>query len=107
MGQLEPYVLGLTGGKGPPAAGWAHVMDARRCTAVAVAGFGRRTADRIEVQASGRLVISRGFQPPERGPPPTEKRLTFWLHFVDMPPHVGAVTSPQSMLAPLEVEWRD
>src|SRR2546426_1442054 len=31
VGQLEPYVLGPTGGKGPPAEGWAHVMDARRC----------------------------------------------------------------------------
>jgi hypothetical protein len=107
-GQLEPYVLGPTGGKGPPAEGWAHVMDARRCTAVAVADFARRTADSIEVEASGHVAISRGFHSPDtKSPPATEKRLTFWLHFVDMPPHVGAVTSPQSMQAPLEAAWRD
>src|SRR5262249_47743360 len=32
----------------PPVEGWAHVMDATRCTALAVADFGRRTRDRIE-----------------------------------------------------------
>lgn len=110
-GQLEPYVVGPANGKGPPAEGWAHVMDARRCTAVAVAEFARRTVDSIEAQASGGLTISRGFHSPDNTsstpPPPTEKRLTFWLHFVGMPPHVGAVTSPQSMLAPLEAEWKE
>ena len=33
-----------------------------------------------------------------------KKSLRFWLHFVTTPVQVGAVTSPQSMLAPLEVE---
>src|SRR5262245_39076996 len=36
----------------PKAEGWAHVMDSRRCTAVAVADFGRHSSDRIEVFAS-------------------------------------------------------
>ena len=38
--------------------------------------------------------------------PLTMKGLRFWLHFVDVPVQVGAVTSPQAMLAPLLVEVR-
>ena len=86
-----------------PAEGWAHVMDRTRCTAVAVAGFGRTTTDRIDVGADGRLGISRRF--PEGGPGRGRKSLTFWLHFVGMPVQVGAATSPQAMLAPLRVVW--
>jgi hypothetical protein len=74
-----------------PAEGWAHVMDRRRCTAVGVVGFG--AAGRIRADADGRLRL-RG----DAG-----RRLTFYLHFVPMPVQVGALTSPQSMLAPLVV----
>ena len=91
---LEPYVAAERG----LAEGWAHLMDRQRCTAVAVEDFGRRQ-DRIEADAQGRLQIWREF----RGAGP--KSLTFWLHFVSMPVQVGAATSPQSMLAPLKVEW--
>lgn len=87
------------------AEGWAHVMDSTRCTALAVAGFGRSARDRILVDAGGRLRLWRDFAgggaSPEKGP----KGLTFWLHFVGMPVQVGAVTSPQSMLSPLRVTW--
>lgn len=102
-GTLEPFVTAREGAA--PAEGWAHLMDARRCTALAVAGFSGATRDRIEVDATGRVRIARTFQP---GQPPArgaERELTFWLHFVDVPPHVGAATSPQSMLAPLEARW--
>jgi hypothetical protein len=43
---------------------------------------------------------------PGEGPPAGAKRLAFWLHFVGMPVQVGAATSPQAMLAPLQVEVR-
>ncbi|MFO0890631.1 MAG: hypothetical protein U0790_15990 [Isosphaeraceae bacterium] len=85
----------------PNAEGWAHVMDATRCTAVAVADFGTRARDQIEVSANGRLRVTRRFPEGTQGP----RSLRAWYHFVPMPVQVGAVTSPQSMLAPLEVEW--
>ena len=85
----------------PPAEGWAHVMDRTRCTALAVAGFGRAAMDRIDLDYRGRTWASRGF----RGP--GEKALTAWFHFVGMPVQVGAVTSPQAMRAPLEIAWED
>ena len=97
--------------KSPPAEGWAHVMDRTRCTAVAVAGFGGVAADQIVVSGDGRLRISRQFGSPagnnNAGPDKGKKSLRFWLHFVTNPVQVGAATSPQAMLAPLEVEWLD
>jgi hypothetical protein len=92
-GDLKPYVLGTKAS--PPAEGWAHAMDRQRCTAVAVDNFaGPGRQDEIDVDADGGLrITSKG-----------AKVLRFWLHFVPMPVQVGAVTSPQAMLAPLEVE---
>ena len=74
-------------------------MDKQRATAIAVAGFGAASHDRIEVSADGRLRIRRDFL---RG---GERSLHFWLHFVTMPVQVGAATSPQAMQSPLAVEW--
>jgi hypothetical protein len=85
------------------AEGWAHVMDATRCTAAAVADFGVRTADRIEVSADGRLRLVRRFD----AGADRLRTLRAWFHFVSMPVQAGAVTSPQAMLAPLKVEWLD
>jgi hypothetical protein len=85
---------------GQPAEGWAHVMDATRCTAVALAEFGRQARDRIEIAANGRVRLSRRYDAGR----PSLKTLRAWFHFVGMPVQVGAVTSPQSMLAPLKVE---
>jgi len=84
---------------GERAEGWAHLMDKQRCTAVAVADFGRRVGDSIQLDADGRMRLDRGanlWAEP--------RSLRFWLHFVDAPVQVGALTSPQSMMAPLEVE---
>ncbi len=92
----RPYAQG-TG----PAEGWAHVMDRRRATAVAVKDFAADSAiqrDSIAVSPEGRLTIRREF-----GVGGT-RTLTFWLHFVDMPVQVGAATSPQSMMGPPVVE---
>jgi hypothetical protein len=90
----EPYASGTKSS----AEGWAHVMDKQRATAIAVAGFGDETRDRIEVSTDGRLRIRRDF------PGGGERALHFWLHFVTMPVQVGAATSPQAMQNPLRIE---
>jgi hypothetical protein len=91
----QPYAAGAA----PYVEGWAHAMDATRATAVAVEEFGRGSAeDEMVVQSDGRLLIRRN------GLRGLRKSLHFWLHFVGMPVQVGAATSPQSMMAPLEIQ---
>jgi hypothetical protein len=82
------------------AEGWAHVMDRERCTAVGVADFAGDGPAEIVTDANGRLRFGKSYRAAGR------KTFRFWLHFVDMPVQVGAVTSPQSMLAPLKVVRR-
>ncbi len=95
-----------TAGDPRPAEGWAHVMDGRRCVALAVPGFGRSAArDKIRVEADGRARLTRDYAAGQAAPPPGPKSLAFTLHFVPMPVQVGAATSPQSILAPPRVEW--
>ena len=79
------------------AQGWVHVMDDMACTALAVAYLFEfsRTEFRIDSQAKIHLKRDVGGR--------RDKKLHFWLHFVDMPVQVGAVTSPQAMLTPPEV----
>jgi hypothetical protein len=103
-GNLAPFALASR----PDAAsaeGWAHVMDQSRCTALAVARFGRESRDRIEIEADGRVRICREFAGAVAAPTAGPKALTCWFHFVQMPVQVGAATSPQAILAPLEVEF--
>jgi hypothetical protein len=104
-GALKPYVVAPADERGTPAEGWAHVMDRTRCTAVAVADFAAQGQEsEMTIDADGRLQLWRSFAPEGGGVSPGPKRLSFWLHFVSMPVHVGAATSPQAMLAPLQVE---
>ncbi len=103
---LKPYVVAPRAGAGK-AEGWAHVMDRQRCTAAAVADFAEEGREaEITVDASGRLRLWKQFAPQGSAPPPGPKKFTFWLHFVGMPVHVGAATSPQAMLAPMKVTVR-
>jgi hypothetical protein len=83
------------------AEGWAHAMDGTRCTAIAIADFGRATSDRLEISANGRVRLVRLFFTNSSA----LKTMKAWFHFVGMPVQVGALTSPQSMLAPPKVEW--
>jgi hypothetical protein len=83
--------------------GWAHVMDRRRCLALAVDGFARGTRDHIAVSAEGEVSLLRQLAEPGAAPPAGCKQLRFWLHFVQNPPHISAATSPQSMQTPLMV----
>jgi len=83
-------------------------MDRERCTAVAVAEFGRSAEDQITVEANGMVSFFRTYVGPGRGLVAGikgPKSLRFWAHFVPTPVQVGALTSPQAMLAPLAVEW--
>lgn len=86
-----------------PAEGWAHSMDRQRCTAVAVQDFGRAVQDEIQVSSEGPLTVVRRFSEKHEAVS-KNKRLHFWAHFVSMPVQIGAVTSPQSMMSPLEVQ---
>jgi len=100
--RMVSYVAGLED-DARPVEGWAHVMDDKLCTAIAVDRFARETTDRIEASADGRVEIWREYSAASDGKLPEAKTLVFWLHFVPSPPHIGAVTSPQSMQSPLEV----
>jgi hypothetical protein len=88
----------------PPASrvfGWAHAMDSERCTAVAVAKFASVTRDQIRMDGDGTMRVTRIFSDPNS---PKKKRLELWMHFVTMPVHIGARTSPRSMQEPLQVQ---
>jgi hypothetical protein len=103
-GKMSSYVVAAPGER-RPAEGWAHVMDKQRCTAVAVEGFAEMGQEaELTIDAEGRLRIWRSLAPGGKAEARKPKRLSFWLHFVDMPVHIGAATSPQAMLAPLRVE---
>jgi hypothetical protein len=105
--KLKPYVVAPRQKGAPPAEGWAHVMDRERCTAIAVADFASTGQEsEITIDADGRLQIRRTFAHSGETVPRGPKRLTFWLHFVTMPVHVGAATSPQAMLSPPRIEVR-
>ena len=101
--RMVPYVAGQEDDS-RMAEGWAHVMDDKLCTAIAVDRFARETSDRIEASADGRVGLWREYDAAEGAKSPETKTpaktLVFWLHFVPSPPHVGAVTSPQSMQSP-------
>ena len=112
-GRAEPLPVEAAGERkdsaGSPPEGWVHVMDHKRCTAMAVADFRRPSAatlDRFEIDATGLLRFERQFRPAEGSGPlkPLARRLRFWLHFVTMPVQLGARTSPQAMLSPLQVQ---
>ena len=104
QGKPELYAASLL--KNAPAAeGWVHVMDKTRCTAVAIADFGRSTRDAIIVNGK-RLTLSRMFAAPDAEPLKGTKTLRCWFHFVANPVQITAVTSPQAMLAPLEIQWK-
>jgi hypothetical protein len=104
--RLEPYV---TGPKEPdpqaPPEGWAHVMDRRRCLAMAVDRFAARSEDRLGISAEGRVELCRSFVA-AKSPQAATKHLRFWLHFVPFPPQETAATSPQAMQNPVVTHVR-
>jgi hypothetical protein len=98
--KLTPFVLPTDAMTQRPE-GWAHVMDRQRCTALALADFAAEgNVESIGVSGNGDLRFSRTFAEKKA------RRLKFWLHFVNMPVQIGALTSPQAMQNPLTVEQK-
>ena len=81
------------------AEGWVHLMDRKRCLALAVDGFGRERLESIQVTAAGGVRVRRVFASQEGGAA-TSKSLRCWLHFVGFPPQQSAATSPRHMQTP-------
>jgi hypothetical protein len=102
-GDSKPYAASPRKGNDMPPQGWAHLMDQKRATAIAVDRFAERTDDSMKLGADGKIALRRDFARLAGGALNGEKRFTFWLHVVSSPPQVGAATSPQSMLAPPEL----
>jgi len=102
--RLEPFVFGpkQSDGLAPPE-GWAHVMDRKRCLAIAIDGFSRDAEDRIAVSAEGTVQLRRQFPAGDANARANVKRLGFWLHCVPFPPQQTAATSPQSMQIPVAI----
>jgi hypothetical protein len=98
-GRLTDFAVAAKA-SGPPPEGWAHVMDRRRCLALAVDDFARDARDRIAVTADGEVGVWREYAPADG---PAQKRLRCWLHFVSFPPQASAGASPQQMQSPLRV----
>ena len=81
------------------AEGWVHLMDRKRCLALAVDGFGRERLESIEVTAEGGVRVRRVFASRKAGVA-NRKSLRTWLHFVGFPPQQSASTSPRHMQTP-------
>lgn len=113
--KMQPFVIAAKDAL--PAEGWAHVMDRRRCLAIAFADFGHDGEERLKLQADGRLTATKqfteakpvlsGIRAPSRHPSNSHdgrtKRWHMWLHFVHFPPQQSANTDPFMMQNPLIV----
>ncbi len=93
-GRLEPFVL--TRSRFGNDIGWAHLMDEKRSTAIAVSKP-KRWNGRLAITGRGNVTLAR------RRPAGRTASLTFWYHFVSSPIQIGALTSAQSMQSPLHV----
>ena len=81
------------------AEGWVHLMDRKRCLALAGDGFGRERLESIEATAEGGVRVRRTFALRKAGAE-KKKSLRTWLHFVGFPPQQSAATSPRHMQTP-------
>jgi hypothetical protein len=102
--RMEPFVSAVKQNGAPtPPEGWAHVMDRKRCLALAVDHFAIGADDRMSVSADGRVELRRSFSAATAS---AAKRFPFWLHFVPFPPQETAATSPQAMQNPMIIRVR-
>ena len=81
------------------AEGWVHLMDRKRCLALAVDGFGREHLESIQATAEGAVRVRRVFASRKPGAA-NRKSFRTWLHFVGFPPQQSAATSPRHMQTP-------
>ncbi len=98
-GRLQPFCFSRR--NSPPADGWAHIMDRRRCLAIAFDQFGRQGEERIKVEADGTLTASKHFFGSASTNGGSSKQWRAWLHFVHFPPQQSATTDPFMMQNPL------
>ena len=80
--------------------GWLHVMDRKRCLALAVDQFAKDADERLTVTADGSVGVWREYAGSIEKPSSPSKSLRFWLHFVHYPPQHSAATSPRMMQTP-------
>ncbi|MBI3866606.1 MAG: hypothetical protein HY290_32390 [Planctomycetia bacterium] len=86
--------------------GWLHVMDRKRCLALAIDQFARRADERLTATADGAVRAWREYPEGAAGDVPPAKSLRCWLHFVHYPPQFSAATSPRMMQTPPEVRLK-
>jgi hypothetical protein len=104
-GQLQRFVVASE--RSSPAEGWAHVMDRKRCLAIAFERFGQQGEERLNIQADGTLTASKRFATAKSRDGESQKRWRVWLHFVQFPPQQSAATDPHMMQNPLTVRQVD
>jgi len=97
------------------AEGWAHVGDAKSVIAVGFDQFNERFGERVmEFYGDGSAFFHYKPTPDLRPRSPNflgraqkvEHELAVYFHFVGVPVNKTALTSPPSMLAPLQVTWK-
>lgn len=99
-GKAVPFASAPQNATPQPVDGWLHVMDRKKCLALAIEGFARETRDRVRAGSDGKLTIWREFPSDNKS---AQKRVRSWLHYVFFPPQQSAGSSPQQMQAPLRV----
>lgn len=77
--------------------GWLHVMDRKRCLALAVDQFAQNAGERLTASADGHVSVWRDFSTLATSDSARHKSLRIWLHFVHYPPQYSAGTSPRMM----------
>lgn len=101
-GNVQPFMVAAQGS--PAAAGWAHIMDRKRCLAIAFDRFGEQGEERLGVAADGRLSAWKQFPTARSDTKTFTRRWRCWLHFVHFPPAQSASTDPYMMQHPLIVK---
>jgi hypothetical protein len=94
--KAQPFETGTL--ESPKRVRWGHIQDGKEGIA-----FGLETPDKqagtSKITLRGNGEVSFSFAP---ATPVTEHRITVYQHFVTAPVQIGAVTTPSSMLAPLD-----
>jgi hypothetical protein len=105
-GELKPFVLAPNASS--HAEGWAHVMDRKRCLAIAFDSFAQQGEERIKVQGSGTLSAWKRFSSRRSQKRyENQKQWRSWLHFVHFPPQASARADPQQMQSPIVLRQKN